>query len=185
MHDFADWLPNPHAVVIHLPLGLLVTAVCIDLVALLRRSPAIAEVSSALHILGTMTLILAYLTGRTAASEVYTPGLAHALVAQHWDFALGCVWYFSLATLCRLALQLWAKGFTRLGTMVSSIVGLAGLTLLAVTAEFGGRLVYEHGVGVAAPNSKILYTAPLQREIPPAALISTSEVDAIESGPGR
>ena len=70
--------------------------------------------------------------------------------------------------------------------MVSSIVGLAGLTLLAVTAEFGGRLVYEHGVGVAAPNSKVLYTVPLQKEIPPAAaLISTSEVDAIESGPGR
>ncbi|MBM61343.1 MAG: hypothetical protein CL484_00160 [Acidobacteria bacterium] len=185
MHDFADWFPNPHAVVIHLPLGLLVTAVSTDLVALLRRSSAIVWVSSTLYTLGTMTLILAYLTGRTAASEVYTPGLAHALIAQHWNFALGCIWYFSLATLCRLARQLWAPGFTRLSTMVSSIVGLAGLTLLAVTAEFGGRLVYVYGVGVAAPNTKVLCTEPLQKEIPSDALISTSGTGAIESGPGR
>ena len=29
--------------------------------------------------------------------------------------------------------------------------GLAGLLLLAATAELGGRLVYQYGVGVSAP----------------------------------
>ena len=31
--------------------------------------------------------------------------------------------------------------------------GLLGLSLLFQTAERGGRLVYEHGVGVAAPRT--------------------------------
>ena len=32
-----------------------------------------------------------------------------------------------------------------------AVAGLGGFLLLTMTAELGGRLVYEHGVGVAAP----------------------------------
>ena len=107
MEGFAHWVPNTHILVIHLPLGLLVAAVGADLLSLLRRDQrTVGRVSTGLHVGGTITLILAYFTGRSAAEEVYIPGLAHALVAQHWHWALWCVWYFGLATLGRLALQL-------------------------------------------------------------------------------
>lgn len=186
MDGFADWLPNLHALVIHLPLGLLVTAGGTDLLALLRRTPAtVVRVSTGLYVVGTMTLILAYVTGRTAAAEVYTPGLAHALVAQHWDRALWCVWYFGSVTLVRLALHFRGTSLTRTITAGLSVAGLAGFAALAVTAELGGRLVYEYGVGVAAPTRRETGAADSEGLRSPTGLNSTGVVDATGPSPSR
>jgi len=153
MTGLADWAPNAHALVVHLPIGLLVTAVFVDLLAVVRQNRAtLGRVSIGLHLTGTAMLIVAYVTGRNAAPEVFTPGLAQAVVAQHWDQALWCVWYFGLATVGRAALEMRHE-LGRNAAVGLAVVGVGGVLLLATTAELGGRLVYEHGVGVAAPLS--------------------------------
>ena len=156
MTGLASWAPNPHALIVHLPIGLLVTAVVADLVALLRRDPStVMTVSTGLYVAGTVTLVAAFLTGRSAAPEVYTPGMAQAIVAQHWDSALWCVWYIGLLAAGRVGLHFAARKSRRSITAALAVAGLAGLLLLTNTAELGGRLVYEHGVGVAAPVARI------------------------------
>ena len=169
MTELIDWAPNAHALVVHLPIGLLVTAAAADLVALLRSRPEpVATVSTALYLAGSLTLAAAYLTGRGAAPEVYTPGLAVPTVARHWTLALWCLVYFGGLTAARV----WRLGIgsptlhrnrigeaadrenaapRRAARLAFAAAGLAGLVLLAATAELGGRLVYEYGVGVAAP----------------------------------
>ena len=155
MTELGSWAPNSHALIVHLPIGLLVTALVADLVAMLRRDPStVVTVSTGLYLVGTATLVAAYLTGRSAAPEVYTPGLAHAVVARHWDWALRCVWYFGLLTAGRVGLRLAAGAPRRISTVALALAGLAGLMLLTNTAELGGRLVYQHGVGVAAPVAR-------------------------------
>ena len=152
MTELADWAPNPHALIVHLPIGLLVTAVVVDLVAMLRRDPSnVVSVSTGLYLSGTVALVAAYLTGRDAAPEVYTPGMAHAVVASHWDWALRCVWYFGFLTAGRAGIRMVAGAPRRTVRVAFAVAGLAGLALLTTTAELGARLVYEHGVGVAAP----------------------------------
>jgi len=152
MTGLADWAPNPHALIVHLPIGLLVTAVVVDLLAVVRRDrTTLRLVSTGLHVGGTVMLVVAYLTGRNAAPEVFTPGLAQAVVTQHWDQALWCVWYFGLATSGRVGLQIRYGPLGRGAAAGLAAVGIAGALLLATAAELGGRLVYEHGVGVAAP----------------------------------
>ena len=97
MTGFTAWAPNAHALIVHFPIGLLVTAAVVDLIALLRADPRTpVTVSTGLYAAGAVAVLAAYLTGRAAAAEVYTPGLALPLVAQHWDRALWCVWYFGL-----------------------------------------------------------------------------------------
>ena len=96
-------------------------------------------------------LCVAYLTGRNAAPEVFTPGLALAVMTRHWDQALWCVWYFGLATAGRVGLQMWHGRLGRGAAAGLAVVGVGGVLLLATAAELGGRLVYEYGVGVAAP----------------------------------
>jgi uncharacterized membrane protein len=151
MTGLADWAPNAHALVVHLPIGLLVTAVFVDLLAVIRQNRAtLGRVSIGLHLTGTAMLIVAYLTGRNAAPEVFTPGLAQAVVTQHWDQALWCVWYFGLVTAGRAVLAMRHE-LERNVAVGLAVVGIGGVLLLATTAELGGRLVYEHGVGVAAP----------------------------------
>lgn len=151
MSGLADWAPNSHAFVVHLPIGLLVTAVVVDLLAVVRQNRAtLGRLSLGLHATGAAMLIVAYLTGRNAAPEVFTPGLAQAVITQHWDQALWCVWYFGIATIGRAALQMRHE-LGRSAAVGLAVVGIGGVLLLATTAELGGRLVYEHGVGVAAP----------------------------------
>ena len=171
MTGLTDWAPNAHALIVHLPIGLLVTAFAAELVALLRRHPEpVATVSTALYAAGWLTLAAAYLTGRAAAPEVYTPGPAVPVVDRHWTWALWCLLYFGALTAGRL----WVLGVPgrparagdtgetpagsaatrRRAHLAFGAAGLAGLALLAVTAELGGRLVYEYGVGVAAPRAE-------------------------------
>ncbi len=188
MTGLTDWTPNAHALVVHLPIGLLITAFAAELLALLRRRPEpIATVSTALYAAGWLTLAAAYLTGRAAASEVYTPDLAAPVVDRHWTLALWCLLYFGALTAGRL----WVLGIpgrparaggagetpaggageTRAGgagetpagaaatrrraaRLAFGAAGLAGLLLLAATAELGGRLVYQYGVGVTAPTTE-------------------------------
>ena len=155
MTGLADWAPNPHALIVHLPIGLLVTAVVADLVALLRRDPArVVTVATGLYLAGTVTLVAAYLTGRSAAPEVYTPGMAHAVVTRHWDSAVWCVSYFGFLAAGRVGLRFAGLVPRRTIAATLAVAGLAGLLLLTNTAELGGRLVYEHGVGVAAPGAR-------------------------------
>ena len=155
MTELASWAPNPHALIVHLPIGLLVTAFVADLIATVHRDPAsVVTVSTGLYIAGTLTLVAAFLTGRSAAPEVYTPGMAQAIVARHWDWALWCVWYFGLLTAGRVGLRFAAGAPRRTSTVALAVAGLAGLVLLTNTAELGGRLVYQHGVGVAAPVAR-------------------------------
>ena len=155
MTELAGWAPNPHAVIVHFPIGLLVTAVVADLIAMLRRDPSIVvSVSTGLYLAGTVSLVAAYLTGRSGAAEVYTPGMAHAVVTRHWEWALWCVWYFGLLTTGRVGLRLATGVPCRVVTAALALAGLAGLVLLTKTAELGGRLVYQYGVGVAAPVAR-------------------------------
>ena len=155
MTEFAGWAPNPHALIVHLPIGLLVTAVVADLVAMLRRDPStVVIVSTGLYLAGTVSLVAAYLTGRSGAPEVYTPGMAQAVVTRHWEWALWCVWYFGLLTAGRAGLWLAAGSPRRVVTVALALAGLGGLVLLTNTAELGGQLVYQHGVGVAAPVAR-------------------------------
>ena len=156
MTELAGWAPNPHALIVHFPIGLLVTAVVADLIAMLRRDPStVVSVSTGLYLAGTVSLVAAYLTGRSGAAEVYTPGMAHAVVTRHWEWALWCVWYFGLLTAGRAGLRLGTGGVPRrVVTAALALAGLAGLVLLTKTAELGGRLVYQYGVGVAAPVAR-------------------------------
>ena len=152
MSGLTDWVPNTHALVVHLPIGLLVSAFATELVALLRRRPEpVSTVSTTLYAAGSLTLAAAYLTGRAAAPEVYTPGLAVPVVDRHWTWALWCVVYFGGLTAARVGLLERGEPRRRLVHLAFGAAGLAGLVLLAATAELGGRLVYEYGVGVAAP----------------------------------
>ena len=154
MTGFAEWAPNPHALIVHLPIGLLVTGVVADLIALWRRDPApVITISTGLYLAGTAALAAAYITGRGAAPVVHATGLAQALIPRHWDWAFWCVWFFGLVTAGRVVLLLRTRRPRRVIATGLAAAGLVGLVLLTITAELGARLVYQHGVGVAAPEA--------------------------------
>lgn len=149
MNLLPDWAPNLHPVLVHFPIGLLLLAIGLDAVScLLRYSRWLRHVASMVYVLGTLAVVATYLTGRMAAQHVWVPGMAQAIVKDHWDWAFRTVWFFGVLTTARL-LVLWPRNREprRLILAIFALAGLVGAGLVGETGDRGGRLVYQFGVG--------------------------------------
>ena len=152
------WAPNVHPMVVHFPIALLFTSVLLDLLAYSlpgRARVLLRDVGSVLGIIGAVAALVTYLTGRAAAQTVLIPGMAHALVNAHWEWAFWTLWYFAGLAVVRVAmLLLRGRAIGPRTTAALAITGLIGLGLLFETADRGAELVYGQGVGVGViPNT--------------------------------
>ena len=144
-----EWAPNLHPLIVHFPVALLMAAFVVDLCALvLPRAPWADATSAFLYPAGALSALGAYLTGRQAAATVLMPGMAHATLNAHWNWALATTLYFALVALVRVALMTLPVRPTLWSRAALTAASILGVVLLFYTAEQGGRLVYEHGVGV-------------------------------------
>ena len=142
-----------HPLLVHFPIGLIAAAALFDLASLAAGPRATTRrIATGLYLAGAAALVAAYFTGRGDAAVVRIPGPAHALVDEHWTWALRATVYVGACALGRLALELSGQLATRRRWLPVAAAGLAGLLLLFQVAERGGRLVYQHGAGVAAPR---------------------------------
>lgn len=152
-----SWAPNVHPMFVHFPIALLFTSALLDLLAYSlpgRVRALLRNVGSVLAIVGALSAVVTYFTGRAAAQTVLTPGMAHALVNDHWQWAFWTVWYFAALALVRVGLLVAGRAIDRKATAVLAVSGLIGLGLLFETADRGAQLVYEQGVGVGVlPNA--------------------------------
>jgi uncharacterized membrane protein len=116
----------------------------------LRCNRSLRFVAIVLHVLGTLTIVATYFTGRAAAAAIWLPGMAHAAVKEHWDWAFRTAWFFGILTVVRLVVLWRARANPRPALIaVLTLAGLVGVVLLGETGDRGGRLVYEYGVGIA------------------------------------
>jgi uncharacterized membrane protein len=144
------WAPNIHPVLVHFPIALLSVAAGLDVVAwVCWRNRPLRRVSTLLYAIGTGTALAAYFTGRAASETIWLPGMAHAVVKEHWDWAFRTVWFFGIATAVRLVL-LRRRDPSPAIVAALALAGLVGVGLLLETGDRGGRLVYRHRVGVSA-----------------------------------
>jgi uncharacterized membrane protein len=149
-----SWAPNLHPLVIHFPIVLLTVASAIDVVDALFERPAwLSTAATSLYVAAAAATAAAYLSGVQAAATVFIPGMAHPAVEDHRVWALLMVWYVVATAIVRVVARLAGFPRARLHRLALLAVGLIGVVLMQQTAERGGRLVYEHGVGVVAAPS--------------------------------
>ncbi len=103
---------------------------------------------------GAVSAWVTYLSGRQAAATVLTPGMAHALVLDHWNWALATAICFTGVAVVRLMFIVRRKTPPFWTRAVLTAAALAGMLLLFQTGERGARLVYEYGVGVSIPGAR-------------------------------
>jgi uncharacterized membrane protein len=151
MNLVPDWAPNIHPLLVHFPIALLCAAVAVDVVGwAFRRNRPLRQLATLLYMLGTGGAIAAYVTGRAASHTIWLPGMAQAVLKQHWDWALRTVWFFGIVTVVRLVLLRPSRRDPGHAIVAAfALVGLVGIGLLLETGDRGGRLVYQHGVGTA------------------------------------
>ena len=148
-----DWAPNIHPLIVHFPIAWWIAAVLVDLIALtLPRAAWATTTASTLYPAGAVSAVAAYLTGRQAAATVHTPGMAHPIVTEHWNWALATTIAFVFIAVLRVWVTVKRPEQPRWMRTALAAAALAALASLFETGDRGARLVYEHGVGVAVPT---------------------------------
>lgn len=156
-----DTLNNPsmmHAAIVHFPIVLFVLAVPVaGLAVALRNQLWIRCLSLVLFAGLTLSCWVAEETGEKAQSKVpaameqviWDQINEHEEMAELLKFAAAAGVLFSLLSLIP---HPW---FRAGGTLLSLCVALMGAILTALTAHYGGDLVYTHGVGTTLLEKRI------------------------------
>lgn len=138
--------PNLHPIFVHFAIGLLFTASLATCVATAgpdtpwRRS--LQTAADWMLLFGWLAALAAVLAGFNAFHAVTQDDASHAATHIHRNWALATFTAFSLLGGWRLFRRNSAP------SLLFAIFLLAAAGLLTVTAWWGGRLVFHHGVGV-------------------------------------
>ncbi len=155
-----EWLPNIHPMLVHFPIALFFLGVLLDFLFLVSRKKEVKNAAMAFLGLGTVFVIAVYFSGRNAADTVLIPADAQLAVNEHSDWALRTTVFFLIYVSGRFIADLKFPGPNGVVTAMAVVFGALGLFFLYETAEHGGKLVFQHGVGVQAVEKQ---TGELQR----------------------
>jgi len=137
-------LEEIHPMLVHYPLALLPTAVGADLLARATGSERLADVGRTLMPFAAASAAVAAVAGIVAQEEVQADAEAQTLLVTHRNLNLSLV---SMAT----ALAAWRWRQKQAGTGYLALA-LAGLGVMGYSAYLGGKMVYDHGLGVRAAD---------------------------------
>jgi uncharacterized membrane protein len=133
-------LPEIHAALVHFPLTLLPASFAFDLVGWLTGNRTLMRTGASLMPIATGAAAMAGTAGLIAQEAAEVPEAAHDMLATHRNLNLGLVGLAGVLSVLRARTTAPSPGYL--------LAGLAGLAVMQYTAYLGGRMVYEHGVGV-------------------------------------
>jgi uncharacterized membrane protein len=156
------WAPNLHPLLVHFPITLLIGAVAVDMASLLLPGrPAIRDTATVLYCAGAFMAMAAFFSGLSAAQAMAVSPEESAAITAHFTWADRTTWFFVFFASLRIALSYIWRPTARWAGIAACVVALAGVGMLVVTAERGGRLVFHHGLGVASvPSTGQPWTMP-------------------------
>lgn len=142
-----EWAPNLHPIVVHFPIALLIVAIVMDVLSLIMSREWWSEKQTTLlYMLGAVSAVAAFLTGRIAADSVWLSAEAQSILSSHSDWALRTALFYAVYAACRIILFNREK-VSRVLRYSFIPISLIGVFLIYRTADDGARLVYGYGVG--------------------------------------
>lgn len=139
-----DW-PRVHAALNDLPTALLLTAVLFELIGLAARRPGFRQVSFWMLVAGAIGGAMAVISGLQAEDHIEHGEAVHRVMETHEQLGLITLGVFGVLTLWRILRE------RRMGAMervLVLILSLGGVGVLFATANYGGRLIFEHAAAI-------------------------------------
>jgi uncharacterized membrane protein len=139
-----DW-PRLHAALNDLPAALLLVAVLFELLALATRRESFRQVSFWTLIVGAIGGVAAVLSGLQAEENISHGDAVHRVMETHELLGFITLGIFGVLAVWRI----WRE--RKMGTAERALalaLALGGAGVLIATANYGGRLVFDHAAGI-------------------------------------
>lgn len=129
-----------HPSVVHFPIALIPAALAADAIGRFTNSRALMEIGRRLMPAAAVSAALAGVAGLIAQESVRAEGRVHAELTTHRNLNIGLIALAAGMAATRARDARPSAGYL--------LTGLAGLVAMGYTAYLGGKMVYEHGLGV-------------------------------------
>jgi uncharacterized membrane protein len=133
-------LHEVHPSLVHYPLVLFPASVLADLLGRLTGSRALMSLGAKLMPIAAGSAVVTGAAGLVAQEAVKAEGQAHELLATHRNMNLGLI-----AAAVAMSVLRARKAEPGTGYLLAGVGAIAAMNF---TAYLGGKMVYEHGLGV-------------------------------------
>ena len=139
--------PNPHPLVVHFPIALLIVSVLFDGIAVAGKREVFEKAALWNLIAGVLAAAMAVATGLLAEDIVPQFEVMQETMERHETLAYVTLGVFTLLLFWRV----WKQGkfFVRYRAFYL-LLAFVSMLSLGATAYYGGELVYKFGVGIQA-----------------------------------
>jgi uncharacterized membrane protein len=138
-------MPNPHPLLVHLPIALFPSFFLAELLAVLTRSESLRHAASWMLYFGMVGAALTVGTGLWAAETVEHDEAVHAVMERHELYGFAVLGLSVFLSIWRLVNR---RRFTVVGQWIHLFLAVALVGIMIVGADLGGIMVYGHAVGV-------------------------------------
>ena len=150
-----EFLADIHTKVVHFPIALLITYSLLEVIGIVFNKKLFTQSAYILLIIGVITLFLSVLTGNQAFEAYqYWNDDSSKIFNSHQLFANITIWFFLFVTIARTFLVIKQK-FQGAVKYLFIIFAIAGIFFIYKTAQYGGELINEFGVGTKIKNEQM------------------------------
>lgn len=148
-------MQNVHPLFVHFPIALLSVSVLFDLLGQILKKDSLTVSAWWMQIMGTAALVFTAATGLIAETTVGHSDDAHEVMQNHKTMELIAAGIFLFIFIWRLILR--GKTPSESGKTAHTlytIMAIGAVAFMLTGSYWGGKLVYEYGVGVSVSQKE-------------------------------
>ncbi len=154
-----DFLAQLHPKIVHFPIALLSLYIFLEVIGILFKKDFFSKTAHLVLFFGVISALIAILTGNQAEDVAHAWSKLGAninldAIETHSTYANITLWYFTGLLIIRTFLSI-KKKFIGTIKYIIAVLAIIGFFFIYQTGNYGGKLVYEYGIGTQQKKMEI------------------------------
>lgn len=154
-----DFLAQLHPKIVHFSIALLSLYVFLEVIGILLKKDFFSKAAHLILFFGVISALIAVLTGNQAEDVAHAwsklgANINLGAIETHSNYANITLWYFTGLLILRTFLIIKKKFISTIKYLIA-VLAIIGFFFIYQTGHYGGKLVYEYGIGTQLKKMEI------------------------------